>query len=146
MSAKREAQIELLAGVDLFYGCFRRELARIAALTSELQVPTGHVLFRQGDAGDAAYVIVEGTAVVAMGEHKVAVLRPGDFFGELALLDGGPRLAGVTATSPMRLLELKRRAFHAVLGDVPYVAGHMITVLGARLRLAEGQLYRAAAG
>lgn len=122
MSAKREAQIELLAGVGLFYG-LRRELARIAALTSERQVAGGTVVCGEGELGEEAFVIVEGSATVTIGGREVATLGPGDFFGEMALLDGGVRIATVVATSPLRVLVLARKQFHAVLGDVPYVAG-----------------------
>ena len=141
MSAKRHAQIELLAGVDLFYGCFRRELARIAALTTEVAVPAGRVVCREGDAGDEAYVVIEGHAAVTVSDRAIADVGPGGFFGEMAILDGGPRIATVTATEPMRLLVLSRREFYAVLAEVPYVAGHMLTAVGARLRAAQSALY-----
>lgn len=141
MSAKRQAQIDLLAGVDLFYGCFRRELARIAALTTEMAVPAGRVICREGDPGDEAYVVIEGTAAVTVADREIATVGPGGFFGEMAILDGGPRFATVTAQEPMRLLVLSRREFYAVLAEVPYVAGHMLTAVGSRLRGAQRALY-----
>ena len=141
MNAKRHAQIELLAGVDLFYGCFRRELARIAALTTEVAIPAGQIVCREGDPGDEAYVVIEGSATVTVGDREIAMVTPGGFFGEMAILDGGPRIATVTALEPMRLLVLARREFYAVLAEVPYVAGHMLTAVGARLRAAQSALY-----
>ena len=141
MNAKRHAQTELLAGVDLFYGCFRRELARIAALTTEVAVPAGQVICREGDPGDEAFVVIGGAARVTVGEREIATVGPGGFFGEMAILDGGPRIATVTSLEPMRLLVLSRREFYAVLAEVPYVAGHMLTAVGARLRSAHKALY-----
>ncbi len=134
MHAKRDAHTNLLAGIDLFAACERKDLQRVAALTTETAAPAGRVLCREGEVGHEAFVIVDGTATVTVGDRQIDAVGPGEMFGEMALLDGGPRIATVTATSPMRLLVLTRPEFHAVLGEVPYVGWHMLTVLGKRLR------------
>lgn len=134
MNVKRDAHTTLLAGIDLFSACQHKDLRRVAALTTETAVAEGRVLCREGEIGLEAFVIIEGRATVTVDGRAIDTAGPGEMFGEMALLDGGPRIATVTATSPMRLLVLTRPEFHAVLGEVPYVAWHMLTVLGKRLR------------
>lgn len=141
MILKRDAQADLLARIGLFRGVDRRDLIRIAGLTTEVTVPAGRISCLEGQPGLEAFVIVEGSASVTIGGAQVASLGPGDFFGEMALLDGGPRVATVTTTSATTLLVLTRREFYAVLAEVPGVAGHMLTALGVRLRHVEEALH-----
>src|SRR5450631_2847250 len=88
-----------LAGVSLFAACTAQELAAIVSVTTLIDVPAGRVLCRQGERGDQGFVIVDGTAVVTVDGDPVAMLGPGECFGEMALLDGGPRIATVTTTN-----------------------------------------------
>lgn len=141
MRAKRDARVDLLAGIELFRDCSRRDLVRAASLSSEYAAPEGKVVCREGESGQEAFVIAEGNAVVTIGGQVVAALGPGAFFGEMAFLDGEPRVATVTATSPMRLLVLTRREFFALLGDVPHVSANMLAVVGGRLREIERATY-----
>ena len=71
----------------------------------------------------------------------MTTIGPGGFFGEMALLDGGPRVATVTAKTDMRLLSLSRGEFTTLLADVPSVSRKMLEAVGARLRLADAQLH-----
>jgi len=130
----QDAKLDRLAGIPLFAGAQRRQLERIARLCTEVTVPPGRVLCRQGESGREFFVIEEGTVTVSNSDRQLATLGPGDFFGELALLDGKTRNATVTADSKVRLLVLTRQEFAAVLDDDPAVAVQMLPAIGARLR------------
>jgi CRP/FNR family transcriptional regulator, cyclic AMP receptor protein len=133
----RDAKLELLGNVRLFSPCNKRELARIAALVDEVEAPKGKVLVRQGDTGQECFVIVEGKAKATIRGKGTAMLGPGSFFGEMSLLDRGPRSATVTAETDMRLLVLGSREFSALINEVPPVAVRIMRGLAERLRSAE---------
>ncbi len=135
----RDPKVERLSHVELFSTCGKRELARIAALTVEIEVPAGRVLMRQGDPGRECFVIEEGTARVTIRGRRGTMVGPGDCFGEMALLLPNParRTATVTAESDMRLLVLTSREFSTLLKDVPSVARKVLAVVAERLRDAE---------
>lgn len=137
----REQQIERLRGVWLFSQCSKKELAVLARITTPVSVAAGHVLAREGETGGEFAVIVDGTATVTCEGEPIGRLRAGTFFGEMALLDGGPRAATVTADTAMTLLVIQRRDFDALIsGGMPSVARKMLTVLGERLREADTRL------
>ena len=123
-----------LANVRLFHACTRDELAVIVSVTTLIDVPAGRVLCSQGAPGDEFFVIVDGSAAVTIDGDQVAILGPGGFFGEMALLDGGPRIATVTATTPARLLVLTRPEFTALLERAPTVCHRILIGVGHRLR------------
>jgi CRP-like cAMP-binding protein len=133
----RNAKLELLGNVRLFSTCNKRELARIASLVDEVEAPKGKVLVRQGDAGQECFVISEGKAKATIRGRGSAVLGPGSFFGEMSLLDQGPRSATVTAETDMRLLVLGSREFSTLINEVPPVAVRIMRGLAERLRTAE---------
>jgi CRP/FNR family transcriptional regulator, cyclic AMP receptor protein len=134
MHLRKQQRVELLQDVSLFSGCSKSELARIAALTTELAAGPGQVLTKQGDIGREFFVIVEGTATASRKGKQLAKFGPGSFFGELALLDGGERTATVVADSQMRLLVLSQQEFANLYFLVPTVARKIIAELGSRLR------------
>lgn len=131
---------EQLARLPLFSACSGRDLQRLAKAADELTVPTGTELTAQGGVGREAFVIVEGTAEVTKDGEHAADLGPGDHFGELALLDGGPRTATVTATSDMTVLVLSKPAFNAVLDEIPTLAHKLLISTARRLRASEQSL------
>jgi CRP/FNR family transcriptional regulator, cyclic AMP receptor protein len=133
----RNAKVELLRGVSLFSACSNRELARIASLADEIEVPEGRVLIRQGEPGREFFVIIEGKAKVLRRGRRAKTLGPGAGIGELSLLDQGPRSATVTATSDMYLLVLDSRSFSSLIAEVPSVTGKIFRVMAERLRDAE---------
>jgi CRP/FNR family cyclic AMP-dependent transcriptional regulator len=133
----RDAKLELLGNVRLFSTCNKRELARIASLVDEVEAPKGKVLVRQGDTGQECFVIAEGKAKATIRGKGTAVLGPGSFFGEMSLLDQGPRSATVKAETDMRLLVLGSREFSALINEVPPVAVRILRGLAERLRTAE---------
>jgi CRP/FNR family cyclic AMP-dependent transcriptional regulator len=138
---RKSDRIELLQTVWLFERCTPKELQAIAKLTTPLIADEGRVLAREGQTGGEFFVIVEGTADASIAGTHIASLGPGGFFGEMALLDRGPRVATVVATSSMLLLVLSGREFEELIGKaIPSVSRRMLTVLGRRLREADEQL------
>jgi CRP/FNR family transcriptional regulator, cyclic AMP receptor protein len=134
----KDAKVELLRGVPLFSACSKRELSRIASLTDEIEVSQDKVLTRQGEPGSEFFVIVEGQARVTVGGRgRIAPLGPGASFGEMSLLDQGPRTATVQAETDMDLLVLDARSFSALLAEVPSVARKVLAGMAGRLRVAE---------
>lgn len=129
-----DAKIERLAGIPLFAGLHARQLEQVARYCTEVRVPAGRVLCREGETGHEFFVLESGTVAVSVGGAQVTTLGAGDFFGELALLDAGPRNASVTAESDVDVLVLTRQEFLTVLEEEPVVAVRMLPAIGARLR------------
>ncbi|MFM8305171.1 MAG: cyclic nucleotide-binding domain-containing protein [Actinomycetota bacterium] len=134
-------RVSLLRGGWLFSECTDGELERIAALVRVAQVPAGQVVVREGDPGSEFYIIASGTARVTVGDDRaVADVGAGSFFGEMALLDGGERVATVTAATELDLLVLDRREFNDMLAvAMPTVAPKLLTVVGRRIRELEAR-------
>ncbi len=129
--------VERLATVDLFSTCTDRELTLIAQVTQPLSVEAGQHVVEQGMPGSELYLIVAGEAEVVRDGRSVARLAPGQYFGELAVLDNAPRGATVTAVTTLELYVLGQREVAAVLDEWPGVSRRMLTALAARLRQAE---------
>jgi CRP-like cAMP-binding protein len=129
-------RVALLRSGRLFAECTDDELERIAALAHSSRAPAGTVVVQEGEPGEEFYVIVGGTARVTVGDGTaVAELGPGSFFGEMALLDGGDRVATVTAASDLDLLLLHRDEFNEMLAmAMPHLAPKLLSVVGRRVR------------
>ena len=128
------AWADVLGAIPLFHGLSHRHLRRIAgAATVKRYVPYTAIV-RIDDAGDAFFVILDGTAYVRRPGKRNIRLQPGDFFGELALLDTAPRLATVEAETEVLTMRLGRTAFQKVLNDEPKVALAMLRTLARRMR------------
>ena len=125
-----------LAKVPLFSGCSNRELTTIAKAAKEVSHREGHVIAREGDHGVGFFLITDGTAKVTRGGKGLAKLGPGDFFGEISLLDRGPRTATVTATSDIMLEGITAWVFRGLLEEHPAIAMKMLEVLAKRVRTA----------
>jgi CRP-like cAMP-binding protein len=136
----RDEKLELLHGIPLFAGLDRHHLERLGMLTDEVDVPAGKVLIRQGDTGDDLMVIVAGQVGVERNGQRINQLGPGDFFGEIALIERGPRTATVTAEAPTRLLVVNHRDFHALMEEFPAVAAQVLLTLAHRVRLLESSV------
>ena len=128
------ATIDQLSNVPLFSGCSAKELNLIARAVKEVSHREGKVIAREGEPGIGLFVIVEGTAKVTIGGQLKTKLGPGDFFGEIALLDGGPRTATVTATSDIKLIGLTEWVFRGLLQEHPSIAMKTLQGLASRLR------------
>lgn len=130
----RDRYLDRLAQVSLFAACSQKDLRKVADGTDEVSVEAGRVLMEQGRSGREAFIILEGTATVTHGDRTVATLGPGDYMGELSLLDQGPRTATVTAETPMRLLVLTWATLTKVIDDVPALGQKLLAVLASRMR------------
>jgi CRP/FNR family transcriptional regulator, cyclic AMP receptor protein len=103
-----------LKAVPFFSAMSKGDLAAVAQQTDEIDVPAGKVLAREGDFGEEFFLIDAGTAQVTRGGEPIAELGPGDFFGEMALLEDDRRNATVTASTPMSLIVMTRPSFRAL--------------------------------
>lgn len=132
-----------LAQVPLFAGLPPRHLKRVGDLTEEVRFMEGASVVRQGEPGDTFYVILEGEAKVAGPSGRVVNrLRPGEFFGEISLLDGGPRTASVVAETPLKMLSLSRSSLLRLVQREPAVGVRLLAHVAMMLR----RLERSAAG
>ena len=119
MALGRDVKIGLIKRVPLFEHCTKRELALIARVADELDLPAGKKLTREGEPGREFLVLLAGTADVHKRGGKVAALGPGDFIGEIALLIDVPRTATVTTTTPARVLVVTAPRSRQVLARSP---------------------------
>ena len=128
--------VEHLGKVPIFSGCSKKELQTIAKQVREIDHPAGHVIASEGEPGAGLFVIDEGEADVTIGGRKVNHMKAGDFFGEMALLDGGPRTATVTATTDIKLYALTEWVFRGLLAEHPGIAMQTLETMAGRLRSA----------
>jgi CRP-like cAMP-binding protein len=135
----RDAFVDHLAKVPLFSACSQKDLRLVAKRAEDVKVEAGKQLVTEGDTGTEFFVIIEGNATVQRHGQKVAELGPGDFFGDLALLDRAPRNATVTAETPMELLLLGQREFAGLIDDVPEFAHKLLAGLARRVRQQDSQ-------
>ncbi len=133
MRLRRDAKIELIRRVPLFAHCSKKELGEIAALADEVDLPEGKVVIREGERGREFFVLVEGTADVRRKGRKVATMKGGDFFGEIALVSDVPRTATVTTASPAHVLVVTDRAFRGLLDRMPKIQYKVINALAERV-------------
>ena len=130
-----EHRIGLLREVWLFSACNEEEIERIAAMAEPRSVDAGTEVAREGDVGLEFFVVVEGDAIASVDGDEIGRIGAGGFFGEMALIDGGERVATVTAASPMSLLVLGRHEFNEMLEiAMPAVTPKLLAVVGARMR------------
>jgi CRP-like cAMP-binding protein len=121
-----------LKQVPFFGGLSKRELDAVAREVDELDFPAGRELTRQGEFGHEFFVIVDGTAEVLLDDAVIAQMGPGDFFGELALLEEERRTATVRTTSPLRALIMTRQDFRAMDRAVPGVHAAVAAAIAER--------------
>jgi CRP-like cAMP-binding protein len=129
---------DALAQVPLFAGMPPRFLKRLADKMDEQRFMEGATIVRQGEPGDTFYVLIEGEAKVKDAKGRVlSRLIPGDFFGEISLMDGGPRTATVVAETNLTALALSRKDFSALLQSEPKVTVGLLKHASALLRRLE---------
>ena len=126
---------DILANVPLFSELSKRHLKRVAELMEQERYHEGAIVVHEGEEGDSMYVLAEGQADVVRGGRTVDRLLPGDFFGEISLLDAGPRTATIVADTPITVLAIRRGPFNRMLTQEPEIAGKILTALARRLRL-----------
>jgi CRP-like cAMP-binding protein len=130
----RQSHVDHLASVSLFAACSKKELQAVERASDQVDLAQGRALCEQGSIGREAFIIVEGTAEVIRNGKKVATLGPGDCFGELALLDHGPRTATVTAATDLQVLVIGAREFASILDEIPPISHKLLKALAARIR------------
>jgi CRP/FNR family transcriptional regulator, cyclic AMP receptor protein len=126
--------VEALRAVSIFSELGPRDLRAVAQAGKEVSHPAGTVLAKEGETGAGFFLILEGTAEVRFGDRVHREIRQGDSFGEVALLDGGPRTATVVAASPVRMLGLTSWAFRALVHEHPSIAVKLLEVLAGHIR------------
>ena len=127
MDPKRLRQIPFFAGLG------KRELAQVGQWTTELDVAEGRVLGREGSVAYEFFVIEDGAAEVTVDGRHLAHLGPGDFFGEIGLLERDRRTATVTATTPLRVIVMLGSEFRAMEREMPEVAQRVRDAIEERL-------------
>jgi CRP-like cAMP-binding protein len=129
-----KASPDHLAAVPLFSALTKPDLREVLQAADEIEVEPGRELTTEGRVGHEFFMILEGQADVRRGGESIRTLNPGDYFGELALLDHGPRSATVVAKTPMKLLVLGQREFGGLVENVPGLAAKLLPGLAHRLR------------
>jgi len=131
------AVVEALRRTDLFGALSDKALRRVAAMAKCVPHPPGKVVTEEGGSGVGFHLVTDGTATVQVGGQARANLGPGDYFGEISLIDGKPRSASVAAETELRTIFLARWNFAVLLDDEPEVTKNLLLAVCARLRLAE---------
>jgi CRP/FNR family cyclic AMP-dependent transcriptional regulator len=130
---RSDPKVEALKSVPLFATLPKKHLEQLARRVDELELPAGKVLCEEGTTGGEAFVILEGDVEIVKGSRRVTMRGAGDIVGEIALVLDVPRIATVTALTPLRVFVLSRSAFKAVLDDEPDVARAVLETVAQRL-------------
>jgi CRP-like cAMP-binding protein len=134
-----QATVERLKAVDLLRNCTHAQLQDVAQLAERVQVGAGEVLAREGRIGREFFLILTGSVAVTQQGRRVNTLGAGEFFGELAAMDPGPRNATVTALTDLDVLIIGPREFSA-MADIPGFRDALFRSMASRLRTAEARL------
>jgi CRP-like cAMP-binding protein len=133
MGAKRELT-ELLEDVKLFSRCTTRQRRAIARHAQIAELPAGVDLVKEGEPGDALFIILEGDAIVHRDGEELNRVGPGAYFGELAILDGEPRSATVVAETNVKVAVIGIRMFRTLLREFSDLAEQLLIALAGELR------------
>jgi CRP-like cAMP-binding protein len=133
MAANKET-LAKLQGIQLFEGLGKKELEAILGVSKEVHHAAGHHIVREGASGAGFHLILDGKASVSSGDRTLASLGPGEAFGEVSLIDGGPRSATVTADTDVTTLSLASWEFMPLLEKHASIATKLLVVLCRRLR------------
>jgi CRP-like cAMP-binding protein len=129
----KDAKADLISKVPLFAGLSKKQLSQVAQIADEIDLPKGRVLIREGDRGREFFVLLEGEVEILQGGERIRTMRDGDFFGEVALISDVPRVATVTALTPLRVLVIRDREFEALVEDTPQIALKVLQAVAERL-------------
>jgi CRP/FNR family transcriptional regulator, cyclic AMP receptor protein len=124
---------EQLAAVPLFEGLSKKQLRRMSSLMTRLELPAGKVLTREGQEGYEFFIVLEGEVEVRQGDRVVVTRGPGEYVGEIALLDKRPRTATVVAATPVSVEVLSRREFMSLLAAAPELSEQILATVAQRL-------------
>jgi CRP/FNR family transcriptional regulator, cyclic AMP receptor protein len=126
--------VEMLEKSLLWAGLSKKDLKAIVKLSKERTYETGHVIVQKGEGGVGFYLILEGTVEIRSDGTTIAKLGPGQFFGEMSVIDNQPRSADVVAIEPSRCLILSAWSFNALISENPKIALRMLQEFVRRLR------------
>jgi CRP-like cAMP-binding protein len=129
----QDTKVDALKRAPLFEGLSRKELVQLARVSEDLEVPAGKVLCKQGEVGKEFFVIVDGKVEVTRNGKRLATRTGGEFFGEIALLEQTPRMATVTAKTPLRFFVLTRTDFRHLVNENPSVESKVLRALARRV-------------
>jgi CRP-like cAMP-binding protein len=129
-----DAKLEALSRVPLFSRCTRKELEFIAREGDEVNVKPGKTLIRQGKPGDTFYIQLEGESEVLIDGKRRRVMKPGDFFGEISMIDRGMGSATVTTLTDGRLFVMSHAQFRDAIKASDALMVKVLLAMGARLR------------
>jgi CRP/FNR family cyclic AMP-dependent transcriptional regulator len=129
-----DTKADALGRCPFFAALSRNELRELAKVTEDMEVEEGKTLTREGAAGSEFFVIVDGDVSVTRDGSEIRTLGPGDFFGEISLLEDRPRTATVTAKTRLRFFVLTRQAFRGLLDRQPELEEKVVRALEERLR------------
>jgi CRP-like cAMP-binding protein len=138
-TAGRQATVDRLHAVEPLRACTPEQLQEVAHLAERVEVAKGEVLAREGRIGREFFLILSGTVAVTQAGRQVNTLGPGDFFGELAAMNPGPRNATVTALSELDVLIIGPREFSA-MAAIPGFRDALFRSMAGRLRTVDAQL------
>ena len=130
---RKDTKIALIKEVPLFASLSKAQLAQVASIAEDIDLPVGAVLTRQGERGREFFVLLDGEAEVRRNGRKRATIRSGEFFGEIALVSDRPRTATVTATKPVRVLVITDASFRSVLLRTPEIGLKILAAFAERL-------------
>lgn len=129
-----DPKVDLLKKVPLFARCSPTSLESAAANTDEVDVVAGRTLIRQGEPSDTFYVLLDGAADVVIDGKNRRKLGPGDFFGEISMLDRGPATATVTTTMPSRMMVMSHMQFRDAIKGNQDLLIQVLAAVAERLR------------
>ena len=136
-SRTKRGSVVALKGVPLFSHLPKRALQRLAKEADDLSFEPGAALVEEGMLGETLFVVLQGKGKVVRRGRRVGRVVPGDFFGELSTIDGGPRTATVVAETPMRALRLFRSTLRTLLQDEPELSIKILDGIVRRIRQVE---------
>ena len=128
----QDTKVAALGRCPLFEGLSKKDLGQLARITEDLEVKAGKVLCTEGETASEFFVIVDGEVEVTKGGKRLATMGPGDFFGEIALVERTTRTATVTTTTPLRFFVLTSRGFWSLLDLNPEVERKILRALAKR--------------
>ena len=136
----RQELLDAVRSIPLFSACNTRELREVARLGTRVRMAAGTTITEEGSSAHELLVVLSGTATCRAKGKRLARFGPGDFFGEISLIDRGPRSATVVADSDMELLVLDSREFRRLVLASPTIAWKILATMAGRLRLADEAL------
>ena len=126
-------KLSALRGVDLFAACTNSQIEVLARQTDEVEVPAGTILIHKGKPSHAFYVLLEGEAEARVNPDLTVTLEPGNFFGEISMLDRGPATATVVATDRLKVLVMSHMQFRDAIKSDPQISAKVIQAVTERL-------------